>query len=184
MTRRLLAALLKDKSSIRLDVGCGSRKQAGFVGMDKRDIPGVDLVHDLEHTPWPLPQNCCSVVVLSHVWEHITPSRTLDVMAEIHRVCQPNAVVMMAGPYGMGFRYQQDPTHCNPSNQATFTYWDPLHPSGLWGVYRPPPMHVEQFVIVPAPPGDRDFEVSLRVCKGPCTHGVIDPPVRRRHARR
>lgn len=159
--------------SIRLDVGCGSRKQKGFVGLDRRALPGVDIVHDLEQTPWPLPDSCASVIVLSHVWEHITPSRTLAVMAEIHRVAQHDALVMIAGPYGLGYRYQQDPTHCNPTNDATFTYFDPHH--GLYGVYEPPPMHLEQFVIVPAPPSDRDFEAALRVCKPgegeTCPHG-------------
>ena len=33
---------------IRLDVGCGSNKQHGYVGMDIRKIKGVDIVHDAE----------------------------------------------------------------------------------------------------------------------------------------
>ena len=38
---------MKDsKFGIQLDIGCGSNKQKGFVGMDKRDIAGVDIVHD------------------------------------------------------------------------------------------------------------------------------------------
>lgn len=159
--------------SIRLDVGCGRRKQPGFVGMDIRPWPGVDIVHDLEDTPWPLPDNSCSIVVMSHVFEHVSPKRTLDVMAEIHRVCQPDAQVAMSGPYGVGYRWQQDPTHCNPIVEATLYYFDPLK-GGLWDVYQPPPLHVEQFMVVPAPMYDRDFEALLRVCKpgkgGKCQH--------------
>jgi SAM-dependent methyltransferase len=168
MTRKQVAKVINGQRAIQLDVGCGGKKQQGFVGMDKRKVPGVDIVHDLEVTPWPLPDNICSVVVLSHVWEHIMPNKTLDVMAEIHRVCRPNAIVMISGPYGMGFRYQADPTHCNPTNTVTFRYFDPF--DGRYGIYEPPPLHLEHFVIVPAPPGDRDFEAALRVCKGKCTH--------------
>lgn len=171
MTKRQVARLLRKHQIIRLDVGCGDQKQRGFVGLDKRRLRGVDIVHDLERTPWPLPATCCAVVILSHVWEHVTPARTLAVMAEIHRICRHDAVVMIAGPYGLGFRYQQDPTHCNPSNEATFCYWDPLHPSRLWEVYRPPVLHLDKFELVPVG-NDRDFEVALRVCKRKrCRHG-------------
>lgn len=164
-----LSSIIKKNQSIRLDVGCGNNKQAGFVGMDKRKLKGVDIVHDLEKFPWPIPDNSCSVVVLSHVWEHIKPWLSLNVMDEIWRVSRPNGLVMLAGPYGVGFRFVQDPTHCNPVNDATFTYFDPLHPSGLYGVYQTKPLHLERFEIVPIGM-DRDFEVAMRVCKGKCNH--------------
>ena len=138
--------------------------------MDHRRIPGVDIVHDITVTPWPLPDNCVHMTTLTHVWEHIPPWRTLDVMAEIHRVSKRDALLLMSGPYGNGARYLQDPTHCNPSTEATFLYWDKIQAPQLWNVYQPPVLHLEQFEIVPAN-GDRDFEVALRVCKGRCTHG-------------
>ncbi len=172
--RRIPAAvrqLIREQAGIRLDIGCGQNKQPGYLGMDQRAVEGVDIVHDLTVFPWPLPDNCVLTSVLSHVWEHIPPWLTLDVMAEIHRVSKPDAVVMLTGPFGLGPRFVQDPTHCNPVNEATFAYWDPLHPSKLWEqVYQPPPLHVEAFEVVPAN-GDRDFECALRVCKGECTHG-------------
>jgi SAM-dependent methyltransferase len=170
MTSAATRRLLKQHQGIRLDVGCGDRKQKGYIGIDQRRVPGVDIVHDITKTPWPLPESCAMVVVLTHVWEHIHPTRTLDVMAEIHRVSRDDGIVMMSGPYGLGNRFVQDPTHCNPSNEATFMYWDKLHPSRLWEVYKPPVLHLEAFEMVPAN-GDRDFEVALRVCKGRCHHG-------------
>lgn len=65
--------ILKEKSSIKLDIGCGEHPTRGFVGMDILDLPGVDIVWDIEHTPWPLPDECASSVVASHVLEHLTP---------------------------------------------------------------------------------------------------------------
>jgi SAM-dependent methyltransferase len=148
--------------AVRLDVGCGSHKQEGFVGMDRRRLPGVDIVHDIEDTPWPLPDNCCTAVVLSHVWEHITPKHTLAVMEEIHRICRDGASVFISAPYAMGSRYMQDPTHCNPSTEATWMYWDPEHP--LYGVYQPSPFKVLSYNVIPVS-NDRDFNCVLRVLK-------------------
>ena len=147
---------------LRLHLGCGPNKQAGFFGVDSRRLPGVDLVHDLEVFPWPLPDSVTRLVVMSHFWEHIHPKLTLRFMAELHRVCQHGAEIAIAAPYGNGFRFTQDPTHCNPSNEATFLYWDLRHP--LWEVYQPPVFHLTYYEIIPAG-HDRDFNARLICCK-------------------
>lgn len=163
MTRHQLARLLRAKQGVRLDLGCGEGKQAGFLGIDKRKTQHVDIVHDLERFPWPLPDNCASAVVISHFWEHLKPWLTFDFMAELHRVCQPGANVFISAPYAMGFRYVQDPTHCNPSNEATWCYWDDRHP--LWEVYKPKAVfYVVSYEVVPVG-GDKDFNAVLHVVK-------------------
>lgn len=162
MTKSEVTALVKRKSSIGLDLGCGPNKQKDFIGMDSRKLPGVDIVHDLEKIPWPLPDSCASTVIMSHFWEHIKPWMTLPFMEELHRVCRDGAQVMIAAPYGYEFRFVQDPTHCNPTNEATFMYWDSTHP--LWHVYEPSVFHIEMFDIIPAS-NSRDFNAVLRCCK-------------------
>lgn len=66
---------IKDKIEsskfVSLDVGCGAYKRNGSIGMDVRDIPGVDIVHDINHYPWPIPDNSCGLITASHVLEHI-----------------------------------------------------------------------------------------------------------------
>jgi len=151
-----------------LDVACGDNKQRGFIGIDKRKTACVDIVHDLEKFPWPLETGSVSRVVISHFWEHIKPWLTLDFMAELHRVCLDEAQVFISGPYGHEFRFIQDPTHCNPSNEATFLYWDNKH--ALWNVYKPESFHLEYYEIIPVGNG-RDFNAILRVCKAKvCKH--------------
>lgn len=131
-----------EKTGIRLDLGCGGAKQEQFVGMDVRDIEGVDIVHDLEEFPWPIPDESCIVVLASHILEHIkpwfffTPDASPCVMGELWRVLKPNGQVLVSAPYGVGPGYVQDPTHCNPMNEATFQYFDPR--SELWKIYRTP----------------------------------------------
>lgn len=165
--------LLQARSGIKLDLGCGGYKQGpDWVGVDSRPLSGVDLVHDLESFPWPLPNECVHTVALSHLFEHIKPWLTLPFMAEIHRVCLPDAQVFISGPYGVGFHFVQDPTHCNPVNEATFTYWDSHN--ALWNIYQPPVFHVLAFERVPVG-NDVDFSAVLQVCKPTagevCRHG-------------
>lgn len=164
MTRKQITALIRAKQGVRLDLGCGAHKQeGGFLGIDKRKTPAVDIVHDLERFPWPLPDNVASCAVLSHFWEHIKPWLTLDFMAELHRVCKPDAQVFVSAPYALGFRYVQDPTHCNPSNEATWCYWDNRHP--LYEVYKPAGVfHLLSYEVVPAG-ADKDFNAVLQVVK-------------------
>jgi len=68
--------LEENNQGIKLDLGCGERKPRGFVGMDIRPLEGVDIVHNLEKYPWPLPDECASLVTASHVLEHINPANT------------------------------------------------------------------------------------------------------------
>lgn len=66
--------LIAAKGGISLDVGCGATKQGPeWVGMDLRELPGVDIVHDVNLFPWPLPDECALRSVCSHLVEHIPP---------------------------------------------------------------------------------------------------------------
>ena len=129
--------IISSKLGIDLDVGCGFNKQPHFLGMDKRNVPGVDIVHNAEAFPWPLHADCCNKILLSHLWEHIKPWLSIDLMNECWRVMKPGGQVLISTPYAGSFGYFQDPTHCNPANEATFTYFDPAYP--LYGIYRPKP---------------------------------------------
>jgi predicted SAM-dependent methyltransferase len=130
-------SLFKARAGIRLDVGCGSQKQSGYVGMDIRKIPGVDIVHDAQKFPYPIPSNCCHTVLLSHLWEHIEPKYRIDLVNEIWRIMQPDGQLLISCPYYASFGACQDPTHYTCPNEATFTYFDPKHP--MYKIYEPKP---------------------------------------------
>lgn len=134
--------LLAAYAGIRLDIGCGANKQLGFVGMDKQALPGVDIVHDWNVYPWPLPDACVTTVIASHVVEHVNPAdgNFLRWMNELWRICKVGAQVAVAYPHGSSQGYLQDPTHCHAMNENTFYYFDPEH--FLYQFYRPQPWHV------------------------------------------
>jgi SAM-dependent methyltransferase len=143
-----LGHLLRSKSGIRLDIGCGANKQEGFVGIDYRKLPGVDIVHNLEKFPYPLPDESVLAAVCSHVVEHINPHGGvfMQFMDEIWRVMKPKAQIAIATPYAGTVGYFQDPTHCNPCNELTWTYFDPLDQKTggqLYRIYKPKPWKIE-----------------------------------------
>ena len=156
-------ALIKNKSGVRLDIGCGANKQEDFVGLDLRDLPGVDIVWDCEEYPWPIPDESVLVAVASHLVEHINPHKGgfINFMDEVWRVMQPGGQFMIAVPHGSSQGYLQDPTHCNQVNEATWAYFDPLEPNTkgmLYRIYFPKPWKIEVLTWSPA----ANMEVVLR----------------------
>jgi len=142
--------LLVAKGGIRLDIGCGWHVQEGLVGMDKQPLPGVDIVHDWNIFPWPLPDESVLMVIASHVIEHVNPAdgHFIRWMDELWRICKVGAQVALVYPHGSSQSYLQDPTHCNPSNENTFYYFEPGTP--LYGFYRPKPWRVKERFWSPA----------------------------------
>jgi len=134
--------LIKENGGLMLDVGCGANKQRNFIGMDKRKLEGVDIVWDLEEFPYPMPKNCCLTIVGSHIYEHIKPWLVIDFMNELWRIMKPDGQLLFACPYGWSFGYIQDPTHCNPVNEATWQYFDPAYP--LYNIYEPKPWEIQK----------------------------------------
>lgn len=130
----------REKGGLLLDIGCGSAKQTNFLGMDSRPLPGVDIVHDLEEFPYPLPDECVLTCIASHVLEHMKPWLTIDIFNEVWRIMKPGGQWLISLPYAGSFGYWQDPTHINGFNEATFTYFDPKEP--LFDIYCPMPWKI------------------------------------------
>jgi SAM-dependent methyltransferase len=143
--------LLEEKGGIRLDIGSGPKPQPGFVGMDVRDLPGVDIVHDVIDIPWPLPDECVLVANAAHLVEHIPPSAVgpdgktwfpfMAFMDEVWRVMRPEGHFIISAPHGNSQGYLQDPSHVNPCNENTFWYFCPEH--FLYRIYEPRPWKME-----------------------------------------
>ena len=148
-------------AGILLDIGCGANKQPGMVGMDIRDLPGVDIVHDFEVFPWPLPDGCALTAVASHVVEHVNPHKGvfLRFMDEVWRVLKPGGEFAIVVPHGYSMGYLQDPTHCNPCNEHTWYYFDPEAGGGtLYNIYKPKPWMIKWLTWSPA----ANIEVVLK----------------------
>lgn len=140
--------LLKEKSGIRLDIGCGQNKQEGFVGLDYEKYDGVDIVHDCEEFPWPLPDESVLLATASHLLEHINPHKGvfINFMNEVWRIMKVGGEFAFVVPYAGSPGYWQDPTHVNPINRNTLAYFDPLDPklgNQLYHFYKPNPWKIK-----------------------------------------
>ena len=146
-----LAEILRRESGIRLDIGCGAAKQPGFVGMDRQPLEGVEIVHDWNDYPWPLPDESCILVMASHVVEHVNPvdGGFLRWMDEVWRITIAGGEFAISCPHGSSQGYLQDPTHGNPCNETTWAYFDP-GVEVLYNLYRPKPWKVKYLSWNPA----------------------------------
>jgi len=143
---KVKALLKKHNQGIKCDIGCGGNKQKGFVGLDMRPVKGVDIVHNAEVVPYPLPDESCHTLLASHLIEHLCPKNMINILNEWWRLLKPNGQAWITCPYGKSFGYMQDPTHCNMLNEATMFYFDPMHSSKLWSIYRAKPWKLERNV--------------------------------------
>ncbi len=103
---------------MKLNLGCGQDKKAGYVNVDKYDSFSADVIWDLEVAPWPFETSSAEEIVLCHVLEHLgaTTDIFLSIMKELYRICAPDGVVHITVPHPRSDGFQGDPTHVRPIN--------------------------------------------------------------------
>ncbi|MGE0824080.1 MAG: sulfotransferase domain-containing protein [Candidatus Binatia bacterium] len=103
-----------------LDLGCGTVKQASFIGLDRYQLPGVDIIVDLNR-PLPFRDGSVDLVYASHSLEHVDD--LLAVMQEIYRICKPGAQVCIVAPYHNQSLNLANPYHRQVFNEHTPRFW-------------------------------------------------------------
>ena len=116
---------------VKLDLGCGKKKQEGFIGLDIKDMPGVDIVCDVTKGI-SLQDNSVQFVIADNLMEHIG-DEFLDVMNDIWRVCKPGSMVKLIVPGVHTSAAFQDPTHKRFFVIETFDYFNAEHER--WKLY-------------------------------------------------
>jgi SAM-dependent methyltransferase len=92
-----------------LDVGCGSAKIPGAVGLDISADTDADIVHDLNVFPYPLADSSFEHVVMQDVIEHV--QEPVRVIEELHRILRPNGRLQLRTPHFSSALAYGDPTH-------------------------------------------------------------------------
>lgn len=116
------------KRGIVLDVGCGATKQAGTVGIDRRAIPGVDVVCDFERG-LPFKDGSIAAAYAIHSIEHMRD--LIGFMEELYRICMPRALVFIKTPYYASRKAFVDPTHVRFMTEESFEYFKSPNYYGL-----------------------------------------------------
>lgn len=111
---------------IRLDIGCGPNKKAGFLGVDAIKFDGVDAVFNAGRDPWPYSDSSVDEIHASHFLEHLTNLdgkwERVHFFNEAHRVLKPGAPMTLIFPHWASNRYYGDPTHKEPFSEMGFYY--------------------------------------------------------------
>lgn len=110
----------------KIDFGCGTSKKQGFIGVDIIQLPGVDVVHNLDQFPYPFEDNEIEEVWMDQVLEHL--KEPMLVVEELYRICKNDAVIHIGVPYFRSLYAAIDPTHRNFFSVYWFSYFDPSHP--------------------------------------------------------
>lgn len=92
-----------------LDVGCGSAKAPGAVGLDISAETDADIVHDLDEFPYPLESDSFDHVLLQDVLEHVR--EPVRVVEELRRVLRPGGRLQLRTPHFSSVLAYGDPTH-------------------------------------------------------------------------
>jgi SAM-dependent methyltransferase len=106
-----------------LDVGCGSNKYPGAIGLDNNPRTAADVIHDLGAVPYPFAENEFDEIISRHVVEHVP-----DVMAfvtELYRISKPGGRIKLVTPHYTNPDWANDPTHRNHLNSYSFNVFMP-----------------------------------------------------------
>jgi len=112
----------KEKPLKILNIGCGDKPMKKAINLDWIKIPGVDIVHNIEKTPWPFKKDEFDEIYAYNVLEHV--NNFIEIMEEIHRILKPNGRVIISGPYYMHKDTFTDPTHKRGFTTKSFQYFE------------------------------------------------------------
>ncbi|MFC0213704.1 hypothetical protein ACFFK0_14765 [Paenibacillus chartarius] len=113
---------------MKLDIGCGANKHAGFFGIDKLPHPGVDLVCDIDQGI-PLPDSSASFIMACRSLPYV--ANLPFVLSELYRLCADRAVVCIYAPFARHFRHLTNPYFRQRFDEYTPRYTTPTF-------YQPP----------------------------------------------
>lgn len=122
MAKRALKAV-EVAPEIKLDLGCGTRKQAGFIGVDQRKFDGVDVVMNLVKDKWPWATGSVSEIHMSHAMEHFAGRDRVKIVNEMYRVMRVGAKATIITPHWCSNRAYGDFTHAWPPVSEMWFYY-------------------------------------------------------------
>lgn len=83
-------------SELRLNIGCGTKRLDGYVGVDAVKTDAVDVVADVLDLPYD--DNAADEILAVHVLEHVPLPLADDALAEWVRVLKPGGRLVIEVP--------------------------------------------------------------------------------------
>jgi SAM-dependent methyltransferase len=108
-----------------LHLGSGTRPREGALNVDRVQLPGVDVVWDLNTYPWPFATGVWRRVLAYHVLEHL--DNLVQAVSELHRILAPGGTAEVRVPHMAGAGAWNNPTHRHFFTRSTFDYFKRGH---------------------------------------------------------
>jgi ubiquinone/menaquinone biosynthesis C-methylase UbiE len=104
----------------KLHLGCGTDIREGWVNLDSADLPGVDIVCDIEDLPLPFEDEEFDEIRCDNILEHVD---YIPVLKEIHRILKTGGQLRIRVPHFTSRNSYRDPTHKNCFSVETFIFF-------------------------------------------------------------
>ncbi|MBI2414977.1 methyltransferase domain-containing protein [candidate division WWE3 bacterium] len=102
-----------------LNIGCGKTRIPDSIGVDRVKIDDyVDILHDLNVTPYPFSSDYADEIHMYHVLEHLNfPIQKIE---EMHRILKPGGILHIRVPHFSSMGAFTDITHVRPFGYYSF----------------------------------------------------------------
>ncbi len=108
---------------MKLNLGAGSDIREGWINQDVSELPGVDVVHDLNDHPWPFEDSSVDELLALNVLEHLDD--LVPALEEMYRILRPGGAARLMVPYWNSWHRYADPTHQRGFHEFTLRFFDP-----------------------------------------------------------
>lgn len=99
----------------KLNFGCGEKILPGYVNIDIVQLPGVDIVINLDKTPYPFQDNEFDEIYADNVIEHL--KSFIEVIEELQRILKPGGKLIIKVPH-----FSSHDAWAHPQHTRAFTY--------------------------------------------------------------
>jgi SAM-dependent methyltransferase len=116
---------MNELKQVILDIGCGQKKMEGAIGIDFSPFSMADIILDLNKEKLPFEDNSVDYIYTSHNLEHLSLEGFYHIIAEMYRVCKPDAQIYITVPYFTNTLNFANPFHNNQIcfNEHTFRFF-------------------------------------------------------------
>lgn len=104
----------------KLNLGCGNVHKEGWINVDIANLPGVDVVHDIEKLPLPFGDGQFDEIICHDILEHVDYP---PVLQDLHRILSPGGTVHIRVPHFTSKNNAIDPTHKRLFSVETFDFF-------------------------------------------------------------
>lgn len=106
-----------------INLGAGGKPLPDYVNVDRVQLPGIDVVHDLDIGPWPFGSETYTEIRAKDVFEHVNDP--ILFMTECWRILTPGGKLWIRTPHYRSVDSFTDPTHKRHCTEHSFSYWIP-----------------------------------------------------------